>query len=196
MGHDRIAASNLIREQSEEKLRAGLKEAMSRLATSVSVVTTWIDGRPWGTTVSSCCSLSMYPPLVLACLANTAVSIRAILEQGCFGLNILAIEQLELARKTALQSKPKFIDELVADTGDSIGTPMIKGSLASIHCELYNALVVGDHTIVIGEVGEVIVGKLRDPLIYFDRQFLDLDLTRQRALRPEGEAAGGDETPG
>jgi len=164
-----------------------LKEAMSRLATSVSVVTTWIDGRPWGTTVSSCCSLSMYPPLVLACLANTAVSIRSILEQGCFGLNILAIEQLEIAQKAALAGKPKFIDELVADSPEITGSPMIKGSLASIHCELYNALVVGDHTIIIGEVGDVMVGRLRDPLIYFDRQFLDLDLT-QRLARGSGMA--------
>ena len=48
------------------------------------------------------------------------------------------------------------------------------GGLASIHCELLDALVVGDNTVFVGEVGEVLLGAPREPLTYFDRQFRSL----------------------
>lgn len=162
--------ANEVAAKHHERMRAGLREAMTRLAGGIVVVTTWISGRPWGTTVSSCCSLSMHPPLLLICLANKAVTTKTILEQGCFGVNVLCAEQLEIAHRAAQPGTPKFIDDLVLQEVE-MGSPVIKGSLASIHCELYNALVVGDHTIAIGQVDEVECGPLRDPLLYFRREF-------------------------
>lgn len=162
--------TNKIVEQHATKMREGLREAMSRLPGGIVVVTTWITGRPWGLTVSSCCSLSMQPPLLLVCLANSTASTKSILEQGCFGVCVLGTDQIEVARRTSEPGKPKFIDDLVLPEAE-MGTPAVKGSLASIHCELYNALVVGDHTILIGEVGEVVLGPLSDPLVYFHREF-------------------------
>jgi hypothetical protein len=44
-------------------------------------------------------------------------------------------------------------------------------SLSFLHCELYDAIAVGDHTIAIGEVADVTLGYLADPLIYFRRRF-------------------------
>ena len=154
----------------EASMQDGLREAMSCLAGGVCVVTTWVDGRPWGLAVSSCCSLSMRPVLLLVCLANSASATKMILEQHCFGVNVLGADQEEIARRASAPGTPKFIDDLVLE-GTEMGTPMIRGSVASLHCELYNALVVGDHTIVVGEVGDVIRGSLRDPLIYFQRHF-------------------------
>jgi flavin reductase (DIM6/NTAB) family NADH-FMN oxidoreductase RutF len=112
----------------------------------------------------------MQPPLLLVCLANNIASTKLILEQGCFGVCILGTDQVDIARRAAVPGAPKFIDDLVLSEAE-MGTPALKGSLASIHCELYNALVVGDHTILIGEVGEVVLGPLSDPLVYFHREF-------------------------
>jgi flavin reductase ActVB len=151
-------------------MQQGLREAMSRVAGAVVVVTTTVAGRPWGVTVSSCCPLSMDPPLLLVCLANKAVSTKAIMEQSCFGLNILAADQIEIARRTSAVGVPKFIDDIVREEIE-MGTPLINGSLAAVHCELYNALVVGDHTILIGHVDAVEVGTFREPLLYFRREF-------------------------
>ena len=138
------------------------REGMCRLASGVVVVTNWIEGRPWGTTVSSCTSLSMDPPLLLACLINGAVSTRAILEQGCFGVNILGHDQTDIAERAAAPGKPKVIDDLVRDESE-MGSPAIS-----------NAVVVGDHTIFIGHVGDVSFGRARSPLVFFNRQFYDL----------------------
>ena len=157
-------------------IRHAMREAMCRLPSGVVVLTNWIDGRPWGTTLSSCTSLSMEPPLLLACLANEAVTTRAILEQGCFGINLLGADQLPIAERGAAPGKPKFMDDLVAtaDAETEMGSPTLRNAIVSIHCELYNSLVVGDHTIVVGEVREVGFGEARSPLIYFNRDFYDL----------------------
>jgi flavin reductase ActVB len=174
---------NEIAAQHATKMREGLREAMSRLPGGIVVVTTWISGRPWGTTVSSCCSLSMQPALLLVCLANKASSTKAILEQGCFGVSVLGTSQVDLARRAAEPGVPKFIDDLVLPEAE-MGTPALKGSVASIHCELYNALVVGDHTILIGEVGEVVLGRLQEPLVYFHREFHGA-VSKEPLTRPE-----------
>jgi flavin reductase (DIM6/NTAB) family NADH-FMN oxidoreductase RutF len=150
-----------------------MREGMCRLASGVVVVTNWIGGRPWGTTVSSCTSLSMEPPLVLACLVNGAVSTRAILEQGCYGLNILGADQTDVAVRAAAPGQPKFIDDIVREESE-MGSPVICNAVVAIHCELYNSVVVGDHTIFIGHVGDVSFGQARSPLVFFNRQFYDL----------------------
>jgi flavin reductase ActVB len=156
-----------------EAIRHAMREAMSRLPSGVVVLTNWIEGRPWGTTLSSCTSLSMEPPLLLACLTNQAVSARAILEQSCFGINLLGADQVDVAERGAAPGQPKFMDDLVLGDAE-MGSPAISNAIVSIHCELYNSLVVGDHTIMVGEVREVSFGPARSPLIYFNRDFYDL----------------------
>lgn len=157
----------------EDTIRHALREGMSRLASGVVILTNWIDARPWGTTISSCTSLSMHPPLVLVCVASRAISARAILEQCCFGVNVLAADQLDVAIRGAAPGQPKFIDDLVSQEAE-MGSPVLNGALASIHCELYNAMVVGDHTVIVGEVRDISFGRGRSPLIYFNRDFHDL----------------------
>jgi flavin reductase (DIM6/NTAB) family NADH-FMN oxidoreductase RutF len=150
-----------------------LKEGMSCLPSGVVVVTSWIEGRAWGTTVSSCSSLSLAPPLVLICLTSKSVSARAVMEQQCFGVNILRDSQSAIADRAAAEGEPKFIDELVREEL-TMGSPVLKGTLAWIHCELYNALGVGDHIVMIGEVSNVELGAAGEPLLYHRREFRQL----------------------
>jgi flavin reductase (DIM6/NTAB) family NADH-FMN oxidoreductase RutF len=171
-----IDAPPLKREH--DVVRETLKEAMARLVAGVVLVTNWVEGRPWGITVSSCTSLSMHPPLILVCLAEGAVSARAIMEQQSFGVSILTGEQIEIANRGAAPGQPKFIDELVQDEA-TMGSPSLRQALANIHCELYNAMNVGDHIVFVGEVREVSLGTSRVPLVYFERELRGLGPDRQ-----------------
>jgi flavin reductase (DIM6/NTAB) family NADH-FMN oxidoreductase RutF len=74
------------------------KAAMRVLAAGVVMVTSRRDGRPWGLTISSCCSLTLDPPQMLVSLGSATVSCRSILEQRRFGISILAARQKELAQ--------------------------------------------------------------------------------------------------
>lgn len=159
-----------ISNRSEVVAQHALKEGMSCLPSGVVVVTNWIKSRAWGTTVSSCSSLSIAPPLLLICLGSRSTSTRAIMEQQCFGVNVLRDSQSDIAGRSAAAGKPKFVDDLVSDEA-TMGSPALKGALAWIHCELYNALGVGDHMVMIGEVQAVELGAAGEPLLYHRREF-------------------------
>jgi flavin reductase (DIM6/NTAB) family NADH-FMN oxidoreductase RutF len=58
----------------------GFRAAMSRLAAGVVMVTCHVDGKPWGLTVSACCSVSMDPLLLLVSLGSKTASARSVRE--------------------------------------------------------------------------------------------------------------------
>lgn len=153
----------------EKELMTQFRNSMRLLSSGVTVVTHWVDGRPWGLTVSACNSLSMDPPLMLVCLANHSVSTTAILEQGSYGVNIMGESQSNIAKLSSAAGKSKFIDEVCVD---SPKTPRVEGALAYVHCKVEDSIVMGDHTIFIGKVDDVHVEEAPEkPLIYFDREF-------------------------
>src|SRR6185436_935371 len=69
------------------------KAAMRVLAAGVVMVTTWHDDRPWGLTISACCSVAVDPPEILISLRSTTVSCRSILRRDRFGVSILSGRQ-------------------------------------------------------------------------------------------------------
>ena len=54
------------------------KAAMRTLAGGVVIVTTRVEDRPWGLTISSCTSLTLDPPQILISLRASATSSREI----------------------------------------------------------------------------------------------------------------------
>ncbi|MDQ0217395.1 flavin reductase [Peribacillus cavernae] len=146
------------------------KEAMGRLATGVTVVTSEVDGRPWGVTVSACCSISMDPPLLLISLFTKNASTEAIKEQQRFGVSILSKDQTKVAKAGAKPGTPKFFEEFTDFDHDG-KTHMVKDALTHIHCKVDNVVAAGDHTIFIGLVEHVTIGEFTQPLLHFHRQF-------------------------
>ena len=67
----------------------GFRDALGRFATGVSVITALsTDGRPVGVTVSSFCSLSLEPPLILFCLGLNTTSLDAYASHGAVAVNV------------------------------------------------------------------------------------------------------------
>lgn len=153
-----------------EQVTELFKESMGRLSAGVTVVTTEIDGRPWGLTVSACCSISMSPPLLLVSLFTNNASSVAIKEQQRFGVSLLSNNQIEVAKAGSKPGTPKFFEEFT-DFDPNGKTHMVKDALTHIHCKVDQVVEAGDHTIFIGLVEHVTMGELKDPLLYFHRQF-------------------------
>lgn len=155
---------------SSEEFRA----ALSRFASGVTVVTS-VDGEGWphGITVSAFCSVSLDPPLVLVCIEKLAGSHASLTESGRFSVNLLASGQQWISERFASLESDKFRDVPTA-TGLS-GLPLIEGCLASLECELRQAVDAGDHSVFIGEV-MFARGDGDDPLLYFLGDYRSLDL--------------------
>ena len=87
-----------ISAEAEADVAAGFRDAMGQLATGVVMVTCYVDGRPWGLTVSACCSVSVSPPLLLVSLSKQTASAQAIADDGRFGVSILGEALIDVAR--------------------------------------------------------------------------------------------------
>jgi flavin reductase (DIM6/NTAB) family NADH-FMN oxidoreductase RutF len=147
------------------------RTALSTLPSGVVIVTTWLDGRPWGMTVSACCSISVEPPRVLVSLRQGSVTHDHVHEQGQLGINILGSDHKEVAELAARPGTPKFLDEhcVAVEAG---GVPQIRGALCHLACRVDETFPVGDHALVIAAVerlGGAAIGA--EPLVYFDRGY-------------------------
>lgn len=144
------------------------RDVIGRFASGVTVVTTCVAERDFGTTASAVSSLSLEPPMLLVCLNETSDTGRAIRESGRFAVNILADGQADLANRFATKSPSKFREHEVV-RGPS-GLPLIAGALAQIECRVANAVTGGTHTVFLAEV-ENAEATEADPLTYYRGRF-------------------------
>jgi flavin reductase (DIM6/NTAB) family NADH-FMN oxidoreductase RutF len=140
------------------------RTAMSRFASGITVVTTEHEGKRYGMTVASFASVSLDPPLVLICIEKRVPSHDAIAAAGHFAVNILAEGQEEISTTFATRSEDRFAG---LEVGRGIlGSPILSGTLATVECEVHEALAGGDHTIFVGKVMKAEVTE-QQPLIYY-----------------------------
>src|SRR6202035_3973507 len=84
------------------------RDTLARVPTPVTVVTSHVDRRPHGTTVSAFSSLSLDPPMILVSLDQRSDLLKIIEESGRFGVNVLASGQQPLATAFARKVTDKF----------------------------------------------------------------------------------------
>jgi flavin reductase (DIM6/NTAB) family NADH-FMN oxidoreductase RutF len=161
---------------------AAFTDAMSSLASGVVMVTGWIDGRPWGMTVSAFASVSDEPPTILVSLRSDTASARAIEEAGSFGVSILGRHHCAAAAHGSAPGASKFLERFA--TRDEDGqAPVIDGALAHLDCDLTAELRVADHTIFVGRVCEARTASGGEPLVYFRRGYWTLASGRRNPCR-------------
>ena len=146
---------------SKDEFRA----ALSRFVSGVTVVTTMSDdNRPAGITVSAFSSVSLEPPLILACIDKRASLHNHLTEGKHFAVNILADHQQGISRLFASKDENRF--QGARYRCGSNGAPLLDDALAYIECRVVHAYPGGDHTIIVGEVEATSVAEHK-PLAYF-----------------------------
>jgi cob(II)yrinic acid a,c-diamide reductase len=150
------------------------RDAMSRYAGHVQIVTTAHEGERRGVTITAACSVSDDPPTVLACLnasnANNAIFRKA----GCFALNSLSADQVDLANAFSGRDPSQSSEDRFSH-GDwktlATGAPVLADALAAFDCRLLEVKVVATHMILIGEVTGLGFGPQKPALLYMDRGY-------------------------
>ena len=151
------------------------RDVIGRFASGVTIITTTVEGSPFGTTASAVSSLSMEPPMVLVCLNKTSDTQAAILKAGSFCVNILAEGQQDLAYQFARKGD-KFADTSYAEGIN--GIPVLGGTLAHLECRVAETVTGGTHTVFLAHVA-VAAGHERAPLTYFRGRFGRLESVRE-----------------
>lgn len=149
------------------------RDALGCFATGVTIVTAFCpDGTPVGLTANSFTSVSLDPPLLLACIANGAGSAPFLREAERFAVNVLQIGQQPASNRFAGKGEDRFA-ATPWETGE-YGTPVLTGSLSSFECARDAVHDGGDHFILVGRVLKAIFEPRRDPLLYFRGKYRTL----------------------
>jgi flavin reductase (DIM6/NTAB) family NADH-FMN oxidoreductase RutF len=128
-----------------------LRRAFGAFATGVTITTSRdAAGQPVGFTANSFSSVSLDPPLLMVCLAETASSFPTFRDAGFFAVNVLAETQREASTRFATKGVDKFAG--VAWRAGSTGAPLIDGSVAWFDCTTDRIVPAGDHAILLGRV--------------------------------------------
>lgn len=144
------------------------RDAMSRLAGGVVIVTTRDPaGNPRGMTATAVSSVSLDPPLVMACLDRAAGTHSALQAFGFYGLNFLGEGDAAVAARFGRSSELKF-EGLTLRDGET-GVPLLDQALAHCECAVERAVSAGDHTIFLGRVRATWVAEETEtrPLVYY-----------------------------
>ena len=157
---------------------AHFRQALSRFATGVTVITTFAPEAQKGDTASSSFvgitassfnSVSLTPPLVLWSLGHRASSLPLFHAGTHYVVNVLAAEQLAVCNRFATGQGDRF-----AQTDYRLGQaglPILNGALAWFECHNRSRYEEGDHVIFVGEVERCGFAEGGQPLVYQNSQF-------------------------
>lgn len=154
----------------EVALVEAVKAANRCFPTGVMIVTTQIDGSPYGLALNAFSSLSLEPPRALVCVATSSATHPLLFRGDHIAVNVLAHDQGEVAARFARSGGDKFRD-LSWEPGEQ-GAPILLGSSAHLELELETRMPAGTHTIFVGQILAARANGLA-PLVYLDGEFLD-----------------------
>jgi flavin reductase (DIM6/NTAB) family NADH-FMN oxidoreductase RutF len=146
------------------------RQAMGKLVSGVSVVTTIAGGQPHGMTVNSLISISLDPPLLLVSLAASSRTTEAVCSSGHFGVSILSSSQEVIARRFAAPGTDHFAGLPVAYGDHEV--PIVPNALVHLECAVDQTVTAGDHLLVVGKVDRV-CQRAGDPLALREGLFGD-----------------------
>ena len=134
----------------EQKMR-NLRDAFGTFMTGVTIVTA-VDpvGKPIGFTANSFTSVSLDPPLLLVCLANSSTNYDAFIAADGFAVNVLSAGQIDISNTFARPAKDRFAG--ISWQAGPEGSPVLEGVSAWFDCQMYQVIPAGDHVVLMGEV--------------------------------------------
>jgi flavin reductase (DIM6/NTAB) family NADH-FMN oxidoreductase RutF len=145
-----------------------LRGAMGMFATGVTVITTRDpNGRPFGATANAVSSVSLRPPLVLACLREESDTLAALLARRRFAINVLHSSQTELSDRFAQPSTHHTWETVAHGSAEDI--PALEGAIATLWCDLHDVADGGDHSVVVGHVTDLeqVGSSDAEPLLFY-----------------------------
>jgi flavin reductase (DIM6/NTAB) family NADH-FMN oxidoreductase RutF len=143
------------------------RNVIGHFASGVTIVTTADAGVRYGATISAVSSLSLEPPMVLACLNQRLGTHAAIVNSGRFTINILGEGQDALAHTFATSGADKFCGVKVIEDGNGV---RLAEALAHLSCRVVDEVTAGTHRIFLAEVVDARAETGR-PLSYFRGRF-------------------------
>jgi flavin reductase len=152
---------------------ARFRDAMSRVAAAVHIVTTDGPGGLAGITATSVASITDEPPMMLFCINKTSPSAARIIENGVFCINTLAPSHEALAEIFAGRTGHYLGERFAGGEWTKLitGAPVLRRAAAAFDCRLVEAKSVMTHIVMIGAVEAADFGPEGGNLSYARRKY-------------------------
>lgn len=144
-----------------------LRDAFSRFATGVTVVTTGTPAGPLGITANSFSSVSLDPPLILWMPARASRRFGPFTDCDRFAVHVMGKDQHRIS-SGFVREGDHFATLIWSEAED--GTPLIEDCLARFHCATHAIHDAGDHAIVLGRILDA-QHREGEPLVFAQGQF-------------------------
>lgn len=125
-----------------------------------------------GVTMNSFSSVSLDPPLVSFCVADSLTEFQTLLETDHFALNFLRADQQDLSNQFAKSGPDKWQGVEYREGPNE--APIIEPNHAVLLCTKHAQYECGDHWIVVARVDEFEYGDEGPPLLFYKGSYRDL----------------------
>jgi flavin reductase (DIM6/NTAB) family NADH-FMN oxidoreductase RutF len=123
-------------------------------------------------TISAFASVSLSPPLILACVDHAASIFTMLMGAEWIGVSVLAEDQEAHSRRFADPDADRF-DDLEIHRGKH-GNALLIGAAAHLECRIVARHEAGDHTVFIASVEDAATHSGR-PLLYYRGGYAQLE---------------------
>lgn len=146
------------------------KQCLGKFPSGVTVVTTMKEGgTPLGATISSFCSVSLEPPMVLYCLDKKTYDFEHYTTAQHFAVNILSEKQTDISQKFSFEKESRWQE--VEYHHEQTDAPLLKDVIAYLECKKEHCYDGGDHAIIVGRVVNLKVLSDEKPLVYYHSSY-------------------------
>jgi len=165
-----------------EQFRLGMRS----LAGAVNIVSTAHSGHRYGMTATAVCSVSADPPTLLVCMNQLTTTHGALLKAGVFCVNVLRAEDSDLSTAFAGSQSGESRFRSREWMRLATGAPALADALASFDCRVVKTIEHGTHTVFLGEIEKILLGRKGKPLLYAGGQYAKLASLGHGEPLPEG----------
>lgn len=154
--------------------KGDFRSAMARLGAAVNIITTDGPAGRAGFTASAVCSVSDEPPSLLVCLNRSASVYQTFKRNAVLCVNVLGAGHQNISN--LFGGKTSMDERFAAATWHAgvSGSPVMEQACVSFDCRLKQITEVGTHDILICEVVAIQSTAQTHSLIYFNRQYHEL----------------------
>jgi flavin reductase (DIM6/NTAB) family NADH-FMN oxidoreductase RutF len=129
-------------------------------------------GNAHGMIINSLTSVSLHPPIVLWCLANSSNAFSVFTQCPSFSLNILRSDDHDVAQRFSRKGDRIIPNDQVCAL--ETGAPVLTAAVASLDCRMRLRQPMGDHEVIYGDVLAYRADPGVDALGFFRGKFVTL----------------------
>jgi len=144
-----------------------------------------------GITVTAFASVSLEPPLVLACVAQASYLHEVLMRQDHWVVSVLAVGQRSIATRFSETGRPSarlLLADVPHRRGSRTQALIIEDGMAALECGTEQRVAAGDHTLLIGRVLDVAyVADRGAPLLHVTGSYTTSMTPREVSRRSTGD---------